>query len=113
MCLFYCPRNGSAAAYMWQKGGEPRHEPGSARVIVATYCNIARRVSLVTAVVHLSFASQFSLMGKLFVDKYGEYCSYGNVSERYQNILFVIVVPILYSYGPFCIDVYVQFCHIV
>ena len=64
---------------------------------------IARRVSLITAVVHLAFASQFSLMGKLFVDMYGEYCSYGNVSERYQNILFVIVVPILYSYGPFAL----------
>ena len=36
-CLFYCPRNGSAAAYTRQKGEEPLHEPGSARVISAAY----------------------------------------------------------------------------
>ena len=70
---------------------------------------IARRVSFVAAILYLAFASQFFLMGKLFVDEYGKYCYYGNVSERYRNILFTTVFPILYSYGPFTLMIICNF----
>ena len=70
---------------------------------------IAKRVSLATAIVYLVFASQFILMGQIYVDEFGEHCDYGYVSTNYKNNLFSIVLPILYSYAPFALMISCNF----
>ena len=62
---------------------------------------IARRVSLVTAVIFLTFDSQFIILGKMDNDQWGSYCHERNASPGYRKILFGYMMPILYSYGPF------------
>ena len=64
---------------------------------------IARKVSLVTAVVFVAFNSQFFFMTKKYEDPGGDYCYYGYVSWGYLSILFSIIFGTLYSYGPFVI----------
>ena len=70
-----------------------------------TVCTVsmARRVSLVTGIIFIGFNLQFFFIAKRFEDSVGEYCEYGNVSEKYLSILFSIVDVTLYSYGPFSI----------
>ena len=70
-----------------------------------TVCTVsmARKVSLVTAIIFIGFNLQYFFITKKFHDVFGEYCYYGNVSEQYRNILFNIVDATLYSYGPFSI----------
>ena len=61
---------------------------------------IARRVSLVTAVIFLAFDSQFFILGKVALKMSGQkFCHYGNVSLAYYKILWGILIPISYSYG--------------
>ena len=70
-----------------------------------TVCTVgtARRVSLVTVLIFVGFNLQFLFIGKKFEDEFGAYCSYGNVSEFYVDLLFGVVSAILNSYGPFVI----------
>ena len=62
---------------------------------------IARRVSLATAVIFLTFDSQFIILGQMDNDQYGSYCHVENASPDYREVLYAYVIPILYSYGPF------------
>ena len=62
-----------------------------------------RRVSLVTVLIFVGFNVQFLFIGKKYEDEFGEYCSYGNVSGFYVDILFSVISAILNSYGPFVI----------
>ena len=62
--------------------------------------SMARKVSLVTAIIFVGFNSQFFFITKKFADEFGEYCYY-SVSWNYLSILFGTVVAILYSYAPF------------
>ena len=64
---------------------------------------MARRVSLVTALIFVAFDSQFLVFGKVLSDQYGKYCYYSNVSNQHLNILFSIVIAIKYSFGPFVV----------
>ena len=64
---------------------------------------IAKRVSMVTAVIFIAFDAQFLVLGEVTSDLYGEYCIYTNVSDQYLKILFGILIAILYSFGPFAI----------
>ena len=70
-----------------------------------TVCTVsrARKVSLVTAIIFIGFNLQYFFITKKFEDSVGDYCEYGNVSQKYWNILFSIVDATLYSYGPFSI----------
>ena len=70
-----------------------------------TVCTVsmARRVSLVTGIIFIGFNLQFFFISKKFGDSFGEYCYYGNVLDKYLNILFSIVIATLYSYLPFSI----------
>ena len=45
---------------MWQKGEEPRHEPGSARVIVATYCIKTKKIRKTSTVNGLNLNNTIS-----------------------------------------------------
>ena len=77
-----------------------------------TICSvrIARWVSLVTAVIFLAWDSQFIILGKVALNIFGQrYCHYGNVSLDYYKILWGILMPISYSYGPFAIMVLANF----
>ena len=64
---------------------------------------MARRISLVTAVVYLAFHSQMFVLSQMYYRDDGEYCSYGNVPAAYIKIFFAVFVSTLYSYGPFAI----------
>ena len=64
---------------------------------------MARRISLVTAVVYLAFHSQMFVLSQMYYSDDGEYCSYGNVPAAYIKIFFAVFVSTLYSYGPFAI----------
>ena len=70
-----------------------------------TICTVsmARKVSLVTAIIFVGFNLQLFFITKKNEDVFGKYCSYGNVSETYFNALFSIAFAILNSYGPFVI----------
>ena len=70
-----------------------------------TVCTVsmARRLSLVTAIIFIGFDLQYFFITKKFEDSFGEYCDYGNVSWKYLTILFSIVNATLYSYLPFSI----------
>ena len=73
-----------------------------------TICTVrvAKRVSLVTAVIFLAFDSQFLILGKVALNMFGQkYCHYGNVSLAYYKILRGILIPISYSYRPLAIMV--------
>ena len=65
--------------------------------------SVARKVSLVTAIIFIGFNLQYFFITKKFHDVFGEHCHYGNVSWKYLNILFSIVDATLYSYLPFSI----------
>ena len=65
-------------------------------------------VSLVTAILSMVFDSQFLIIGKVFSDNYGKYCDYSNVSHQYLNVLFSVIIAILYSFGPFAVMVFVN-----
>ena len=65
---------------------------------------IARRVSFVTGVIFLAWDSQFKILGKVALNMFGQkYCHYGNVSLAYYKILWGILMPTSYSYGPITI----------
>ena len=64
---------------------------------------IARRVSLVTAIIFVTYDLQFFFISKEFEDEFGNYCYYNDSSKHYWNILFSVVDPIFYSYAPFTI----------
>ena len=70
-----------------------------------TFCTVsmARKVSMVTAIIFIGFDLQYFFITKKFEDSFGKYCYYGNVSWKYLNILFSIVDGTLYSYLPFSI----------
>ena len=70
-----------------------------------TLCTVsmARKVSLVTAIIFIGFNLQYFFITKKLGDSVGEYCYYGNAPEKYLNILFSTVFPTLYSYLPFSI----------
>ena len=71
---------------------------------------IARRVSLVTGVIFLAWDSQFFILGKAKFNIFGQkYCDYGNVSLDYTKILWGILIPTSYSYGPFAIMILANF----
>ena len=73
-----------------------------------TVCTVsmARRLSLVTAIIFIGFDLQYFFITKKFEDSFGEYCDYGNVSCKYLTILFSIVNATLYSYLPFSIMIF-------
>ena len=71
---------------------------------------IARRVSFITGVIFLAWDSQFVIMGKVASNIFGQkYCHYGNVSLDYYKILWGILMPASYSYGPFAIMILANF----
>ena len=70
---------------------------------------MARRVSLVTAIIFIGFNLPYFFIAKMFEDSVGKYCQYGNVSEKYLSILFSIVNAALYSYGPFSFMIFTNF----
>ena len=53
-----------------------------------TVCTVsmARKVSLVTAIIFIGFNLQYFFITKKFEDSVGEYCYYGNVPDKYLNI---------------------------
>ena len=76
-----------------------------------TVCTVsmARKVSLVTAIIFIGFNLPYFFITKKFEDSVGKYCYYGNVSWKYLNILFSIVDATLYSYAPFSIMTFTNF----
>ena len=70
-----------------------------------TVCTVgmARRVSFITGIIFIGFILQYFFITKKFEDSFGEYCYYGNVPDKYLNILFSTVFATLYSYLPFSI----------
>ena len=63
---------------------------------------IARRVSLVTAVIHVGYNIQFPLMGVVRTNALGqEYCHYGNLPMSYIRVLALVIAPTVYVYAPF------------
>ena len=71
---------------------------------------IARRVILVTGVIFVAWDSQFFILGKATLNVFGQkYCDYGNVSLDYTKILWGILIPTSYSYGPFAIMILANF----
>ena len=71
-----------------------------------TICTVrtARRVSLVTGAICLLWAVQFSLTGEVLTN--GTYCvqTANNILDpEYFLILYNVIVPVTYSYGPFTI----------
>ena len=70
---------------------------------------IAKRVSLVVALIFVLFDAQFIYIGETLANPGGLYCDYTNVSGEYLTILFGIVIAILYSYGPFLIMIIANF----
>ena len=70
---------------------------------------IARRVSLVTAVVFIIFDSQFFFIGIPIPEQYYIRCGYGNAPKLYRDILFLGVTAVFYSYGPFLIILVMNF----
>ena len=74
-----------------------------------TICTVsmARRVSLVTAVIFVAFNSQFFYFAKRKTNARSTYCSYDG-PEKYLNIVFNIFGA-LYSYAPFIIMIFANF----
>ena len=69
---------------------------------------IAKRISLVTGIILALFNSQFIFL--IDIRKTGnghEYC-YFTVPKSYFDVLTVIIMPILHSYGPFTIIIIVN-----
>ena len=71
--------------------------------------SMARRLSLITAVIYIGLNSQFFLIGKKINESGKTYCFYGNVSWDYLIILFSAVLSSLYSYIPFIIMILANF----
>ena len=69
---------------------------------------IAKRVSLVTAIIYLLLAVPLAYVGDTLTDAYGIYCDY-IVSPVDKQILLGIYIAILYSYGPFVIMLIANF----
>ena len=69
---------------------------------------IAKRVSIVTALIFVLFDAQFFYIGETIRDAYGSYCTYSNVSEAYLAVLAGVILATLYSYGPFTIMIIVN-----
>ena len=69
--------------------------------------SVARRVSLVTAVIFAGFNAQFIYIAKKKYTEHGTYCSYGG-PEKYTVILMNIFGA-LYSYVPFVIIMLANF----
>ena len=64
---------------------------------------IAKRASLVSALIFAFYCSQFAFFSIELTDDYGVFCWYGNVSWNYLSILFGMIDATLNVYGPFII----------
>ena len=75
--------------------------------IICTVQN-SKRVSLVTGIIFALFNSHFIIISDIHKTSSGhEYC-YHNTAESSVFVLFFIILPVLYSYGPFTIIIIVN-----
>ena len=70
---------------------------------------IAKKVFLITGIILVLFNSQFIFITDVIESQNGyEYCFHFNVPYSYVSVLYGIIIPLLYSYGPFTIIIIIN-----